>query len=60
MGYGAGLLSCHAGLGILLYDPTYREMISAGNLGLIPDPDLRRTLGDYYSAGFDQKQFVSR
>ena len=44
--------------GFLLYDSTYREMISAGNLGLIPDPDLRRTLGDYYSAGFDQKQFV--
>lgn len=44
--------------GFSLYDSTYREMISAGNLGLIPDPDLRRALGDYYSAGFDQKQFV--
>ena len=42
--------------GFLLYDPTYREMISAGNLGLISDPDLRRALGDYYSIGTDQRQ----
>jgi len=44
--------------GFFVYEPTYREMISAGNLGLIPDPELRRALGDYYGASFDQKSFV--
>ncbi len=44
--------------GFSLYEPTYREMISAGDLGLIPDPELRRALGDYYGASSDQKNFV--
>jgi len=44
--------------GFSLYEPTYREMISAGDLGLIPDPELRRALGDYYGASFEQKSLV--
>jgi len=44
--------------GFFVYEPTYREMISAGDLGLIPDPELRRALGDYYGVSFDQKSFV--
>ncbi|MBY6204566.1 hypothetical protein [Halomonas denitrificans] len=44
--------------GFSLYEPTYREMISAGDLRLIPDPELRRALGDYYGVNFDQKNFV--
>jgi len=45
--------------GFALYEPTYREMISAGDLGLIPDLELRRALGDYYGgASFEQMSFV--
>ena len=31
-------------------DATYSELRSAGELGLIPDPDLRKALADYYVA----------
>ena len=32
-------------------DGTYRELIAAGDLGLVSDPDLRSSLSDYYVTG---------
>lgn len=32
-------------------DGTYRELIAAGDLGLVSDPDLRGSLADYYVTG---------